>query len=140
MLSDRLKELIAQSGLTTKTISDRSGVPGATISRICSGATPNPQFQTIVDICTAIGCTPDVLLYPDAGEKIGFQHPSQEPLDERMVRQYERMLEEKDRLLHEKTNEIKHKDKWIVAEAVALGIMVLVLLGSTLVDLFAHLF
>lgn len=145
MLSDRLKELKQQSGLSVSQISERSNVPSVTINRILSGATPNPQFQTVVDICTAMGYTVDTMLYPEAGRQQDFEHPAQEPLDERMVQQYERLLSEKDvlisdkdRRIEDKARALRHKDMWIKILAIALGSVLLVVLSVMIVDILNH--
>lgn len=110
MLVDRLKELKKQSGLSAQKISELSNVPLATVNRIFSGATPNPTFQTVVDLCTAFGITVDTLLYPEAGKQENFEHPAQKPLDDRMEQQYERLLSEKERQIEEKERQLIEKD------------------------------
>ena len=55
MVISKLKELKEKSGLTTQQISDKSGVPVSTISRIMSGQTDNPSFQTVCDLVEAMG-------------------------------------------------------------------------------------
>lgn len=141
MLSDRLKEMIRQSGMTVPAISAKSEVPSVTINRILSGATPNPQFQTVVSIVTAMGYTVDALLYPEAGEQQAFEHPAQTPLDERMAQQYERLLAQKDELLaskdrriEDKARALRHKDMWIKILAIAFGILLTSVLAALIID------
>lgn len=55
MLYERLKELKNEKNMTIQEISDKSGVPTSTISRIFSGQTDNPSFQNICDIVVAMG-------------------------------------------------------------------------------------
>ena len=145
MLSDRLKEMIRQSGMTVPAISAKSEVPSVTINRILSGATPNPQFQTVVNIVTAMGYTVDALLYPEAGEQQAFEHPAQTPLDERMAQQYERLLAQKDELLasqdrriEDKARALRHKDMWIKILAVAFGILLSFVLAALIIDVANH--
>lgn len=145
MLSDRLKEMIRQSGMTVPAISAKSEVPSVTINRILSGATPNPQFQTVVNIVTAMGYTVDALLYPEAGEQQAFEHPAQTPLDERMAQQYERLLAQKDELLaskdrriEDKARALRHKDMWIKILAVAFGILLTFVLAALIIDVANH--
>lgn len=145
MLSDRLKEMIRQSGMTVPAISAKSEVPSVTINRILSGATPNPQFQTVVNIVTAMGYTVDALLYPEAGEQQAFEHPAQTPLDERMAQQYERLLTQKDELLaskdrriEDKARALRHKDMWIKILAVAFGILLTFVLAALIIDVANH--
>lgn len=152
MLSDRLKEMIKQSGMTVPAISAKADVPSVTINRILSGATPNPQFQTVVNIVTAMGYTVDALLYPEAGEQQDFEHPSQTPLDERMIQQYERLLSEKERLLSErdallasqdrriedKVRALRHKDMWIKILAIAFGTLLALVFAALIIDIANH--
>lgn len=145
MISERLKEMIRQSGMTVPSISAKSEVPSVTINRILSGATPNPQFQTVVNIVTAMGYTVDALLYPEAGEQQAFEHPAQMPLDERMAQQYERLLAQKDELLasqdrriEDKVRALRHKDMWIKILAVAFGILLTFVLAALILDVASH--
>ena len=53
MLSDRMNEIKQKTGLTNASWAERSGVPISTVSRILSGATENPGFQTVLDLISA---------------------------------------------------------------------------------------
>jgi transcriptional regulator with XRE-family HTH domain len=55
MVIKKLRELKEKSGLTVQQISDKSGVQVSTISRIMSGQTDNPGFQTVCDLVEAMG-------------------------------------------------------------------------------------
>lgn len=55
MIISKLQELKEKSHLTTQQISERSGIPVSTISRILSGQTDNPSFQTVCDLVEAMG-------------------------------------------------------------------------------------
>ncbi len=55
MVIENLNELKRQRGLTNQQIADLSGVPLSTITRVFSGQTESPGFQTISDIVTALG-------------------------------------------------------------------------------------
>lgn len=61
MNTTELKKLKVESKLTTKQISDLSGIPESTISRILSGQTDNPSFDTICAIVKAVGGSLDKL-------------------------------------------------------------------------------
>lgn len=145
MLCDRLQAIRKQIGMSLETISDRSKVPLSTVTKIFRGNTPRPQFQNVVDICTAMGVSVEVLLYPDAGSEIDFEHPSQTPLDERMVQQYERLLTQKDELLasqdrriEDKVRALRHKDMWIKILAIAFGILLAFVLVALIIDVANH--
>ena len=49
-------------GLTNEDISVKTGLPTATISRICSGKTKDPKHSTIKLIADALDCTVDDLI------------------------------------------------------------------------------
>ena len=61
MIYERLRELKGRSGMSTQQISDRSGLPASTISRILSGQTDSPGFQTVCDLVRAMGGSLDEL-------------------------------------------------------------------------------
>lgn len=52
---ERLRLLKDKSGMTTKEIAEKSGVPESTITRILSGKTPNPTVISVMDIIKAMG-------------------------------------------------------------------------------------
>lgn len=53
----RINELRKQKGLTNKELSDISGVPFGTISKISAGITKIPNVKTMKAIADALGCT-----------------------------------------------------------------------------------
>ena len=55
MIADYLKSLKDKCKLTNKQICEISGVPESTFSRILSGETPNPNFQTVQALVFAMG-------------------------------------------------------------------------------------
>lgn len=55
MVSDRLKELVAQSGKSQQEIADEGGLSLATVNKVLNGATANPSLDTLVRILQAIG-------------------------------------------------------------------------------------
>ncbi|MGN1080795.1 MAG: helix-turn-helix domain-containing protein [Acutalibacteraceae bacterium] len=55
MKTENLKKLKEECNLTTKQISDLSGIPESTISRILSGQTDNPTFDNVSAIVKAMG-------------------------------------------------------------------------------------
>lgn len=76
MIGDRLKALRKQENFSVKKLSELSTVPVPTIDKIEKNQTQNPTFQTVVNLCTALGVTVDALLYPEAGKKTSFTPPS----------------------------------------------------------------
>ena len=57
MIGDKLREKKEESGLTTQQIADRCHIPASTVSRILSGQTESPGFQTVSDIAHCLGCS-----------------------------------------------------------------------------------
>lgn len=63
-----LSMLRAKSGMTLQEISDKSGWPPSTLSRLFSGATPNPGIVSVTDLVRVLGGSVDVLMGLKAGE------------------------------------------------------------------------
>lgn len=70
MYQDRLKELKKRNNISIQKISELSGIPESTISRILSGQTESPSFVTVVEIIKAMGGSVD--------EVVGITHPVSE--------------------------------------------------------------
>lgn len=70
MWLDNLKELKAQSKMSSKQIADKAALPERTVSRIFSGATHNPQMTTVRAIANALGTTLDDL-FAEGGAIVG---------------------------------------------------------------------
>lgn len=62
MITEKLTELKEKSALTNQQIADLSGVPLSTVTRIFSGQTDNPSFQTISDIVNVMGGSLDEIV------------------------------------------------------------------------------
>lgn len=87
MKIDNLKRLKDESKLTTKQISDLSGIPESTISRIMSGQTDNPSFESISAIVKAMGGSLDSVF--------GIDTSSENPDLSSIIKLYERIISEK---------------------------------------------
>lgn len=146
MIGDRLKALRKQAEMSVKKLSELSEVPISTIDKIEANQTKSPSFQTVVDLCTALGVTVDALLYPEAGKKEQFIHPSQHPLSDRMIEQYERLLSEqqshyehviaeKERQIHDKSIALSYNRKWTTILSILLFIVIIFLIGWLILDL-----
>ena len=55
MWLDNLKDLKKQTGMSSKTIAERTGLPERTVARIFSGDTDNPYMDTLHRIITVLG-------------------------------------------------------------------------------------
>ena len=70
MIIEKLKTLKNQSNITTSELSNLSGIPEATIRRIFSGETPDPRFDTVVKLVTAMGGSLDNLISTEKRNEI----------------------------------------------------------------------
>ena len=61
MWLDKLRNMKSASGLTTKEISVRSGIPEPTLEKIFAGKTKDPKLETIRQLVYSIGFTLDDL-------------------------------------------------------------------------------
>lgn len=85
MLCDQLKALKNAKNMTSQQLSDLSGIPVSTISRILSGQTDSPSFQTICDLVIAMGGSLDELAGIDSNQQ-------SKSVSEALVDLYERDL------------------------------------------------
>lgn len=88
MNTAELKKLKNESKLTTKQISDLSGIPESTISRVLSGQTDNPTFDTVCAIVKAMGGSLDKLVDPQADPVQSDVSP--------LIALYEKMIAQKE--------------------------------------------
>lgn len=68
MLSEKLKALKTEKNLTTHQLSELSGLPESTISRILSGQTDSPGFLAVADLVRAMGGSLDEIVGIEAPE------------------------------------------------------------------------
>ena len=95
--------------MTSQEIADRSGVPLSTVSRVFSGRTDNPSFETIRDLVMAMGGSLDEL----AG--IEVKRPE-------LVQENKETVE----LLRE---ELASEKKWVTRLAIFGGVMTFLLIA-----------
>lgn len=69
MIANYLKNLKEKSKMTSKQICEISKVPESTFSRILSGETPNPNFQTVQALVYAMGGSLDEITNAPQSEK-----------------------------------------------------------------------
>lgn len=117
MITEKLVELKEKSSLTNQQISELSGVPTSTITRILSGQTDNPSFQTINDIVVAMGGSLDEI----TGNSSQKQPNKKEDVHERLIKFYQDAL--------------AHKNKWIRTLFICLCTVMAVLLFIVLFDI-----
>lgn len=119
---------------TNQQISDASGVPKATVDRILRKETPNPSFQTIMDMATAVGY--------DFSPRDDFPVDTDDEKLRQIIYLYEKRceaLEKESRLktvqsnlvIAEKDRTIQSKDQWVrrlFNSLVILGVCVMIAL------------
>lgn len=62
MLSEELKKLKEEKGLTAHQIAEQSGVPESTVIRIINGSTPDPSFSSATAMIKALGGSADTIV------------------------------------------------------------------------------
>lgn len=123
---EKLKALKEERKLTITDISSLSGVPMATVTRIFNGTTPNPQFDTVIQIAMVFGISLDELIGLDRPEEPQMPSPVAETFNS-----YAELLHEKDRYIEElqkeKEREHHEKGKLALAFVIFVGFVLLLL-------------
>lgn len=120
----KLKTIKEEKDLSNAEIAKTSNVPLATVTRVFNGQTPNPTFETISAISTAMGVSLD--------ELTGLKQPDASPIPspiEATLNSYIELLKEKDDRIKElkEEREREHKEKYIL-----ISILVCVLIFALL--------
>lgn len=129
-LSENVKALQAQANLTTAEFAEKAKLPVDTINKIRSGATQNPNMDTLKRMAAALECSLDTLTGdPVPEEDVRDLLPDQLPADpEAMVALFCQTLK-RQTVTHEKTlAEIRHdRDLWrrVALAAVAAGVIIM---------------
>lgn len=95
MIRTQLKEMKDRSGLTNKELSELSGVPLSTVSKIMSGHTDIPNYQTVCDLVKAMGGSLDAL----AGIRPAEEAKPEKAGESDEIKLYIQMIEDKNRWL-----------------------------------------
>ena len=131
---ERLRILKDKSGMTTKEISDKSGVPESTITRIFSGKTPNPTIISVMDIIKAMGGRASDVFDDNAQVNTQLKVPTKvltemEEKNLEIVNLYKGIIDSKDET-------IQSKDKMIKTLVSVVLILIGVIVFELLFDLF----
>ncbi|MBQ3335533.1 MAG: helix-turn-helix domain-containing protein [Eubacteriaceae bacterium] len=70
MLSDNIKAIKKQKGLTNKDLAEISGVPLNTLSKILCGMTTNPTINTLMALANALDCKIWEFFEPDESDDV----------------------------------------------------------------------
>ena len=128
---EKLKMIKEEKGLTNAEISTLSNIPLPTITRVFSGQTPNPTFETISQIAFALGVSLD--------EITGLKQPDAPPVlpsVENTLNSYIELLKDKDdriKELKEDKRVIRNEKYKLVGMLVGIITAILILFG---VDIF----
>ena len=117
MILSKLVELRDAKGWTNQKLSDESGVPLSTVTRICNGQTDNPTVLQVEKLANALGCSID--------EITG-------------VKQVEQKVAPDDNLIQLYKEIIRTKDKYIRLLSCALIGILVCLIVVLLIDLLVH--
>lgn len=118
MLKERLQAMKNASGLTLQQISDKSGVPLTTVSRIMQGTTENPEFDIVCKLVRAMGGSLDEL----DEDKVRAEAP------EALTQLYERGIAYRDR-------KIQHLGGIIFIMVTVMIIVLLAIIGILVYDM-----
>lgn len=114
-LVEALREAKSRSGKTNQQLSDETGIPLTTISRLFSGAVSSPGFFVVCPVCAALGLSADAL----AGLPTHADSPDLEALQAEVAHK-EELIAEKDKAiarLEERSHMMEHeitavRDNW----------------------------
>lgn len=68
-----IEQLKRQKGITTKELSEMSGVPVGTLNKILNGETKDPKLETLIALKNVLGCTLDDFDTGDDGYSVEEQ-------------------------------------------------------------------
>ncbi len=122
MLYERLKELKSEKNMTIQEISDKSGVPSSTVSRIFSGQTDNPSFQNICDIIVAMEGSLDIIAGISSADRTEKEYDSNAVL----MQLCRERIEDKDREIKKWTGMVRML--WIAFLALVFIVMIILII------------
>ncbi len=85
---DRIKQLKAEQKVTNDELSEMTGIPLGTLSKILAGISDSPKLSNIVAICDALGCTLD---YAISGTPENNHNYTLEPGEMRLMENYRKL-------------------------------------------------
>ena len=127
---EQLKVLKEKSHLTNAEIARLSNIPLATITRVFNGTTPNPTFETFVQIAIALGVSLDEI----AGLKQAEEPPIASPIENTLT-SYAELLREKDERIKELKEEKEQTRREKFHLSIALACVVAFILILLTVDI-----
>ena len=85
---DRIKQLKAEKRMTNDELSELTGIPLGTLSKILAGISDSPKLSNIVAICDALGCSLD---YAVLGVPENNNNYTLEPGEIRFIENYRKL-------------------------------------------------
>lgn len=124
---DKLTEKKKELGVTNAWVSEKSGVPESTVTKLLNGTIRNPTMPTLAPIASALGIS------IDTGEDL--RPPEVSPTDkyiDMLIASYKTQLASKDENYRA---QLKYRDKWISILAAALAAVILLEFAVILYDI-----
>ena len=135
MQVELIKALKQKENITNRQIAEKTGLSESTISRIL-GRQIEPKFEDVVLIAVSLGISLDALagIVRDEGEEIKELRAMLAEKDVQLAT-YEKIVNSYDKLLAEKDGGSAYLKRIIRVLGLALGIVILFLLGVDALDL-----
>lgn len=124
-IGDRLKALQEQVGLTTAQLAEKSNLPVDTINKIRSGATRNPNADTVMRLAGALGVPTDTLLGGDLPEAASIGDGPGSPMLTLYLAGLARQKEAYDQTI---SHLVKDKHRWCFMAMALLSLFVFILI------------
>lgn len=153
MIAGKIKQMKVQAKLTNREVSEKSGVPIATVNRVMSDQVRNPTFETISAIVIALGGSLDELVdnnprifTAESSDKVSNERKtaespaqsnasSSEYLSDETLNVYKLLLDEREKIIEAKNKVIDGKDQWIQRLFATSCILVTVIIAVLIFDL-----
>lgn len=123
---DNLKKMKSDSGMATREIAEKSGLPEPTLEKIFSGATKNPGVNTIQSLVHTMGYTLNdidscALPYSVGGAASGEHMLEADPLRSTLLHNFDQLNQEGQERLVETSDDMVSSGKYIKIEPVELS-------------------
>ena len=135
MQVELIKAVKQKENMTNRQIAEKTGLSESTVSRILSRQV-EPKFEDVVLIAVAVGVSLDALagIARDESEEVKELRALLAEKDAQLAT-YERIVSSYDKLLAEKDGGSAYLKRIIRVLAIALGVVILFLLGVDALDL-----
>lgn len=90
LMKQRIRDLKKEQKLTNEELAAKSGIALGTLNKLLGTETKEPQIGTIIKLATALGSTPNYVIY-GATKSPTVETVSDDDLDDEFMRQFARM-------------------------------------------------